>query len=133
MSIMARARGGLLTGWSDEMRETLKIDLWDDIPLTDAEIEAVLQEHPAVADVGVFGIPDEEWGEQVKAAVELQPGYEASPELETALRDFAREHLAGYKVPRSVDFERELPRTAAGKLYVRRLRDRYWKEQERRI
>ena len=98
-----------------------------------AEIEAVLGEHPAVADVGVFGIPDEEWGEQVKAAVELQPGYEASPQLEAALRDYARQHLAGYKVPRSVDFERELPRTPAGKLYVRKLKDRYWAGRDRQI
>jgi long-chain acyl-CoA synthetase len=98
-----------------------------------AEIEAVLQEHPAVADVGVFGIPDEEWGEQVKAAIELQPGHEPGPELERAILAFARERLAGYKVPRSIDFERELPRTPAGKLAVRRLRDPYWEGRERRI
>jgi len=98
-----------------------------------AEIEAVLQEHPAVADVGVFGIPDEEWGEQVKAAVELQPGYAPSPALSEAIRSFARDHLAGYKVPRSIDFEPELPRTAAGKLTIRHLRDRYWAGRERRI
>ncbi|MCP3982837.1 MAG: AMP-binding protein [bacterium] len=85
------------------------------------EIEQILQEHPAVADVGVFGIPDEEWGEQVKAAVELTPGYEPSSELAEALRSYAREQLAGYKVPRTITFERELPRTDAGKLYRRRL------------
>jgi long-chain acyl-CoA synthetase len=98
-----------------------------------AEIEQVLHEHPAVADVAVFGIPDDEWGETVKAAVELRPGFEPAPELEAAILAFGRERLAGYKVPRSVDFERELPRHPTGKLLVRRLRDRYWRGRERRI
>jgi long-chain acyl-CoA synthetase len=98
-----------------------------------AEIEAVLQEHPAVADVGVFGIPDEEWGEQVKAAVELRAGYAPSAGLAAEILAFCRDKLAGYKLPRSIDFERELPRTAAGKLYVRRLRDRYWAGRERAV
>ena len=98
-----------------------------------AEIEQVLQEHPAVEDVGVFGIPDEEWGESVKAAIELRAGFVGSPELESEILSFARTHLAGYKVPRSVDFEETLPRHPSGKLYVRRLRDRYWKDQGRSI
>ena len=98
-----------------------------------AEIEQALQEHPAVADVAVFGVPDADWGESVKAAVQLEPGVAPSPELERELLAFARARLAGYKVPRSVDFERELPRTPAGKLAVRRLRERYWKELGRRI
>jgi len=97
------------------------------------EIENVLQEHPAVADVGVFGIPDDEWGESVKAAVELRPGHEASAALEADILGFAREHLARYKVPRSIDFEAELPRHETGKLYIRRLRDRYWQGRERKI
>jgi long-chain acyl-CoA synthetase len=86
-----------------------------------------------VGDVAVFGVPDEEWGEQVKAAVELAPGYTASPALAAELIAFARSKLAGYKAPRSIDFEAALPRTPAGKLYVRRLRDRYWQGRERRI
>jgi len=97
------------------------------------EIEQVLEQHPAVADVGVFGIPDDEWGESVKAAVELRPGRAPSPELERELLAFARRHLAGYKVPRSIDFEERLPREASGKLTLRRLRDRYWQGRARRI
>jgi long-chain acyl-CoA synthetase len=86
-----------------------------------------------VADVGVFGIPDDEWGECVKAAVELTPGHEPSPELESQILAFGRERLAGYKVPRSIDFEPELPRHPTGKLFVRQLRDRYWKGRGTRI
>ena len=98
-----------------------------------AEIEQVLVEHPAVADAGVFGIPDEEWGESVKAAIELREGASASDALEAEILAFAREHLAGYKVPRSIDFEDRLPRHPSGKLYIRRLKDRYWVGRERRI
>jgi long-chain acyl-CoA synthetase len=97
------------------------------------EVERVLAEHPAVADVGVFGIPDDEWGERVKAAVELASGFSAGPALEAELLAYARDRLAAYKVPRSVDFEAALPRTPAGKLYVRRLKDRYWQGRTRRI
>jgi acyl-CoA synthetase (AMP-forming)/AMP-acid ligase II len=98
-----------------------------------AEIEQVLIAHPAVADVGVFGIPDDEWGETVKAAVELAPGREASPALAADILAFARERLAGYKVPRSIDFETALPRHPTGKLLIRELRDRYWRGRDRRI
>ena len=97
------------------------------------EIEQVIQEHEAVADVGVFGIPDDEWGESVKAAIELRAGFEASDALADGILAFAREHLAGYKVPRSIDFEAELPRHPSGKLYIRRLRDRYWADREKKI
>jgi long-chain acyl-CoA synthetase len=98
-----------------------------------AEIEQALIDHPAVADVAVFGIPDDEWGEQVKAAVELSEGYEPTPEVEADIIAFAREHLAGYKVPRSVDFHDQLPRHPTGKLYTRLLRDTYWKGESRFI
>ena len=97
------------------------------------EIEQVLQEHPAVVDAGVFGIPDEEWGESVKAAVELKEGFEPSAALEGELLSFVRERVARYKVPRSIDFEPKLPRTASGKLYIRNLREPYWEGRARRI
>jgi long-chain acyl-CoA synthetase len=97
-----------------------------------AEIESVLITHPAVADVGVFGIPNDDFGEEVKAAIELADGYEATDEVEAELRQFAREKLAGYKVPRSFDFG-ELPRTPTGKLLKRELRKPYWEEAGRSI
>jgi len=87
------------------------------------EIEDVLIQHPAVADVAVFGIPNGDLGEEVKAVVQLLPGAEASPQ---ELQQFCRAHLAGFKVPRTVDFTDELPRLPTGKLYKRKLRDPYW-------
>jgi len=98
-----------------------------------AEIEQILQQHPAVADVCVFGVPDDEWGEAVKAAVELIDGRQPSPALECDILEFARARLAGYKVPRSIDFEEHLPRHPTGKLHTRLLRERYWKGRERNI
>ena len=95
-----------------------------------AEIEAVLHSHPSVMDAGVIGIPNEEWGEQVHAIVQLKAGQNASPdELETLCRD----HLAGYKVPRSFEFRDELPRTESGKLLKRKLRDEFWKDAKQRV
>ena len=88
-----------------------------------AEIEEALHRHPSVADVAVFGVPNEEWGERVHAAVQLQQGAQVTPD---ELIAFARQHLAGYKIPREVSFHAELPRGADGKLQKRRLRDPYW-------
>jgi acyl-CoA synthetase (AMP-forming)/AMP-acid ligase II len=88
-----------------------------------AEIEAALEQHPEIYDVAVFGIPSEEWGEVVHATVVRSPGSSLTGEEIAA---FAREHLAGYKVPRSVDFTDELPRTGSGKLLKRQLRAPYW-------
>ncbi len=98
-----------------------------------AEIENALVEHPVVMDVAVFGIPNEDLGEEVKAAVELVPGVAGGPELERELIDFCREHIAHYKCPRSIDFEAELPRQPTGKLYKRLLRDKYWGEGDSKI
>jgi fatty-acyl-CoA synthase len=89
------------------------------------EIEDALIQHPDVLDVAVIGVPDEDMGEAVKAVV--QPVEDADTErLPDAVLAYAREHLAGYKVPRSVDLVDELPRLPTGKLYKRLLRDRYW-------
>ncbi|MCW2548254.1 MAG: AMP-dependent synthetase and ligase [Mycobacterium sp.] len=90
-----------------------------------AEIESCLIMHDAVSDVAVFGLPDAEMGEYVHAVVQLAPGVAESEELAAELRTFAREHLAGYKVPRVVDFRSELPRLPTGKLAKGRLRDEF--------
>jgi len=90
------------------------------------EAENVLITHPKVVDVAVFGVPNEEFGEEVKAVVQLADMGEAGPTLERELIEFCRSHLSAIKCPRSVDFEAELPRHPTGKLYKRLLKDRYW-------
>jgi len=90
-----------------------------------AEIEAVLLDHPWVRDAGVIGIPDPDWGETVTALVELKAGAPAGDDLRAALTAFCKERLASYKVPRRWEFRDDLPRTEAGKLYKRKIRDEY--------
>ena len=97
------------------------------------EAENLLVTHPKVMDCAVFGVPDDEMGEAVKAVVQPVSWDDAGPELEQELLAFCRDGLAHYKCPRSVDFEQELPRQETGKLYKRLLRDRYWSGRETRI
>ncbi len=91
-----------------------------------AEIEGVLVTHDAVRDAAVFGIPNDEFGEEVKAAIELNDGFVGSDALIADILALCRTKLAGYKVPRSIDIEAALPRQPTGKLYKRLLRDPYW-------
>ncbi|MGH9188284.1 MAG: acyl-CoA synthetase [Acidimicrobiales bacterium] len=98
-----------------------------------AEIESAFLTHPKIADVAVFGIPHEDWGEEIKAVVEPAPGVEPGDELAAELLAFAAGKLAKYKLPRSVDFIVEMPRDPNGKLYKRRLRDPFWEGRERAI
>jgi long-chain acyl-CoA synthetase len=91
-----------------------------------AEIENVLLGHPSVGDVAVFGVPNEDWGEEVKAVVEPADGVEASPELAADILEFCSTRLAKFKTPKSIDFTDDMPRDPNGKLYKRKLRDPYW-------
>jgi long-chain acyl-CoA synthetase len=97
------------------------------------ECENLLITHPKVADAAVFGVPNEDLGEEVKAVVQPMPGVAAGPALAEELIGFCRQHLAHLKCPRSVDFEEQLPRLPTGKLYKRLLRDRYWGDRKSRI
>ncbi|WP_420443337.1 acyl-CoA synthetase [Candidatus Poriferisodalis sp.] len=97
------------------------------------EIEDCLVVHPKVADAAVFGVPNDDFGEEVKAVVQPIAGVEASDALASELLAYCREHIAGYKAPRSVDFRDELPRLPTGKLYKRILRDEYWGDRSSRI
>ena len=97
------------------------------------EAENILVTHPKVVDVAVFGVPDDEFGEQVKAVVQPRDMAEAGPALAAELIAWCRERLAHIKCPRSIDFDAELPRHPTGKLYKRLLRDRYWQGRSTRI
>ncbi|WP_257890432.1 AMP-binding protein [Rhodococcus sp. USK10] len=92
------------------------------------EIEDVLVMHPAVGDVAVIGVPNDDFGEEVKAVIQVRPGVTPGPELERALIAFCREQLAGFKCPKSVDFLEDLPRLASGKMAKGKLRALYTSE-----
>ncbi len=111
------------------------------VNITPQECENLLITHPKVADAAVFGVPNPDLGEEVKAVVQLMPDIPPAPTVAEELIAFCSQHLARQKVPRSIDpstslragFEAELPRLPTGKLYKRLLRDRYWGNKTSRI
>ena len=94
------------------------------------QVESAIYQHPAVLEAAVIGVPDNEWGEAVKAVVVLKPGCSAT---EQEIIDTARENLASYQKPRSIDFVDELPKAPTGKILKRTLRDAYWQDQESKL
>jgi long-chain acyl-CoA synthetase len=97
------------------------------------EAENLLIMHPKLVDAAVFGVPNDEFGEEVKAVVQPVDGIEPGPDLEAELLAYCRAHLAGYKCPRTIEFDPALPRDPNGKLYKRRIRERYWQGRASRI
>ena len=98
-----------------------------------AEIEAIMITHPAVMDVAVFGVPNDEFGEEVRAAVQLTPNTRYTPALDRDLKAMVRSKMAGYKVPKNIDVVAEMPRSDAGKLLKRQLRAPFWEGTGRKI
>ena len=120
-------------GWMDEDGFLYIVDRARDMIISGgvniycAEIENVLHAHPAIQDVAVFGVPDDEWGERVHVAVQLKPDEAVTLD---ELQEFARERLAGYKIPRELSIHDEFPRDAAGKLAKRTLRQQFVPQPE---
>src|ERR1700747_449263 len=104
--------------------------MWGGVNTLPADAASELACHPAVADVAVFGIPHDDWGEEVKAVGEPVPGVTPGPELTSELLAFLGGRVAKFKLPRSIDYVAELPRDPNGKLYKRRLRDPYWANRD---
>jgi acyl-CoA synthetase (AMP-forming)/AMP-acid ligase II len=120
----------------DESNYALIVDRKKDIiisggeNISSIEIEKVIAAHPAVYEAAVFGVPDDKWGEVPKAVVVLKPGAAASAD---ELRDHVRTHLAGFKIPKSIEFCNELPKGSTGKILKRVLREPYWAAMEKRV
>ena len=98
-----------------------------------AEIEGVLLSHPKVGDAAVFGIPHDDWGEEVKAVIEPAEGVAGDDALAEEILTFCAGKLAKFKTPKSIDFTNEMPRDPNGKLYKRKLRDPYWEGVQRAV
>jgi len=94
------------------------------------QVEAAIHRHPGVLEAAVIGVPDDEWGEAVKAIVVMKPGCTATAQ---EIIDTARAHLASYQKPRSVEFVAALPKAPTGKILKRELREPYWQERNRRV
>jgi acyl-CoA synthetase (AMP-forming)/AMP-acid ligase II len=94
------------------------------------EVETVLYRHPSVLEAAIIGIPDEKWGEAIRAVVVLRPGCEATDE---EIMTFCREHLTHFKCPSSVEFIDALPKGGTGKIQKNRLREKFWQGQEKRV
>jgi fatty-acyl-CoA synthase len=120
----------------DEEGYILIVDRAKDMILTggenvaSAEIERVLYQHPSILECAVIAIPDEQWGEVVGAIITLKPGHEAT---KGEIIEHCRKHLAGFKIPRSIEFAEALPKGGTGKILKKVLRERYWAGQERRV
>jgi long-chain acyl-CoA synthetase len=141
-TLASRARGMFTVGdigYLDEDGYLYLCDRKGDMIITGgvnvypAEIESELSCHPAVADVAVFGIPHDDWGEEIKAVVQPADGVAPGPELTDELLGFLDGRIAKFKLPRTIDYVAQLPRDPNGKLYKRRLRDPYWAARDKSI
>ena len=95
-----------------------------------SEVENVLYQHPSILEAAVIAVPDDKWGESVKAVVVLKP---AESETEEAIITYCKDHIARYKAPKSVDFADNLPKNSSGKILRKKVREKFWKGQDRRV